>query len=156
MHDLIGGLTQYLWQKALIALGMAAGCFILTDDHVKIITLIICIWIIDTALGVMVAIDNRTFSSYRLLKAINKLIRYAVAVATAYIVSLLGVATDFFFYYVGSFIIISEAISNFEKLALLGFALPQKVLSKLNIDFEKMSFGNKEARDRILKKELPK
>ena len=59
------------------------------------------------------------------------------ALATAYLVSSLKLPLlEYFYLYVGAFISITEAVSNFEKLALLGFQLPKQILSKLNLDFE--------------------
>lgn len=59
------------------------------------------------------------------------------ALATAYFVSCLDViGMHYFFLYVGAFIAITEALSNFENLAELNFKLPTSLLKKLNRDVQ--------------------
>lgn len=123
-------------QKAIIAL-FPTGFFIITGAHKEIIAIILWMLIIDTVLGVTVAVKRKRFCSYILAKAIYKFLLYMFAMATAYLVSCLELPfLGYFYYYVGSFIAITEAVSNFEKLSLLGFQLPRELLSKLNIDFK--------------------
>lgn len=113
------------------------GFFILTNMHLEIIAIILWLLIIDTILGVTVAIKYKKVSSYKMIKAIYKFLLYIFALSTAYLISCLKFPIiDNFYYYVGSFIAVTEALSNFEKLALLGFVLPKKLLSDLNIDFK--------------------
>ena len=122
--------------KALLAL-FPAGIFIITDVHREILAIVLWLLIIDTVLGVMVAIKTKRFCSYKLVKAIHKFIIYMLALSTAYLVSSLDLPLlHYFYFYVGSFIAITEAVSNFEKMALLGLKVPKQILSKLNIDFK--------------------
>ena len=122
--------------KALIAL-FPAGLFVLTEAHQQVIAIILWLLIIDTILGVTVSLKKKRFCSYRLTKALYKFLLYMMAMATAYLVSSLKLPfLEYFYLYVGAFIAITEALSNFEKLALLGFQVPKQILAKLNIDFE--------------------
>lgn len=122
--------------KAIIAL-FPAGLFVLTDLHKEIIAIILWLLIIDTILGVTVALKRKRFCSYRLTKALYKFLTYMIALATAYLVSVLELPfLEYFYLYVGAFITVTEAVSNFEKLALLGFELPKQLLARLNLDFK--------------------
>lgn len=128
-------ILHYVKSKAVLAL-FPTGFFVLTEMHKEVIAIILWLLIIDTILGAIVAIKKKKFCSYKLTKAIYKFLSYALALATAYFVSLLNLPfLDYFYLYVGSFIAITEAISNFENLALIGFQLPQKMMSKLNSNF---------------------
>lgn len=122
--------------KALIAL-FPAGLFVLTEMHQEVIAIVLWLLIIDTILGVTVAIKRKRFCSYRLAKALYKFLLYMMAMATAFFVSQFKLPfLEYFYLYVGAFISLTEALSNFEKLALLGFQLPKQLLARLNIDFE--------------------
>ena len=143
---MLNNTIKFIETKAVLAL-FPTGLFVLTNLHKEIIAIVIWLLIIDTLLGVMVAIKTKHFCSYRLIKAIHKLVIYSFAMATAFLVSCLEVPLlHYFFLYVGAFIAITEALSNFEKLALLGFHLPKQLLEKLNVDFKN---GNT---DKILNK----
>jgi len=129
-------IETYIKQKILLAL-FPTGVFIITDMHREILAIVLWLLIIDTILGVIVAIKKKRLCSYKLVKAIHKFIIYMFALSTAYLVSSLELPLlHYFYYYVGSFIAITEAVSNFEKLALLGFQLPKQLLARLNIDFK--------------------
>lgn len=122
--------------KALIAL-VPAGLFIVTDTHREVLAIVLWLLIIDTFLGFAVAIKYKQVCSRRMARALNKFLLYTFALGTAYLISHLDIPiVGYFYLYIGSFIAITEATSNFEKLSLLGFELPKKLLSKLNNDFQ--------------------
>lgn len=108
------------------------GLFVFTDSHKRIICILVGILIIDTILGTMVAIKNKKFTSYGMKRFSDKLTVYGLTIGTAYFVSILHIYLLGFFYAVGSYIILTEALSNFENSAKLGYALPAKILSMLN------------------------
>lgn len=146
-HSLVEFL-RFIWFKALLAL-IPAGVFIITDMHREVLAIVLWILIIDTILGAMVAIKKKRFCSYKLIKAIYKFIIYMFAIATAYLVSLLELPLlNHFYFYVGSFIIVTEAISNFENLAELGFKFPISLLKKINRDMQEL---DKEAMKKYFK-----
>ena len=136
MITVIDNMLCFIKTKAIIAL-FPAGLFVLTDMHREILAIVLWLLIIDTVLGIILAIRKKRFCSYKLVKAIHKLIIYMLALATSYLISCLDLPfLSYFYLYVGAFIAITEALSNFEKLALLGFELPRQLLAKLNIDFK--------------------
>lgn len=123
-------------QKAIIAL-FPTGLFIISDMHREVLAIVLWLLIIDTLLGIAVALKRKRFCSYRLVKAIYKLLIYMFALSTAFLISMLDLhLLSYFYFYVGAFIAITEAVSNFEKLALLGLQLPKQLLARLNIDFK--------------------
>ena len=136
-------ISQYLCEnlrvliiKSSIAL-VPAGLFAITDMHREVLAIVLWLLIIDTFLGIAVAIKYKQLCSRRMARALNKFLLYMFALGTAYLISCLDVPiVSYFYLYIGSFIAITEATSNFEKLSLLGFKLPKKLLSKLNNDFQ--------------------
>lgn len=147
--ETILNIIRYFKYKIMVAI--PCGLFVFTDDHKKIVILLVGVLIIDTILGTMVAIKHKKFVSYKMMKFSNKIIIYTLTLGTAYFVSLLHIYLSGFFYCVGSYIILTEALSNFEKIALLGFELPTKILSKLNLDFDKIYKNNGEKQKAINK-----
>lgn len=126
---------KFIWSKLLITL-LPTGVFIITDTHREILSIVLWLLIIDTFLGLTVAIKYKQVRSNRMARALHKFLLYMSALATAYLISCLDIpVVEYFYLYIGAFISITEATSNFEKLSLLGFKLPKKFLSKLNEDF---------------------
>lgn len=60
------------------------------------------------------------------------------------------------FRYFTIFLILTEVVSNFEKLSLLGLKLPTKFLSKINQNFHDFYFGNNEEKNEALSNILAK
>ena len=126
---------KFLWSKLLISL-LPAGIFIITDTHREVLAIVLWLIIIDTILGVAIAIRFKKVRSSRMIKAIHKFLLYMTALATAYLISCLDVpVVGYFYLYVGAFLATTEGISIFEKLSIFGLNLPKKFLSKLNDDF---------------------
>jgi len=114
--------------------------FQFTQDNKNIMWGIIFIVIIDTILGIWVAVKNRTFRSSKLRGFAYKVGQYGLAMASVWIIS--AVEPQLFgwvFRYVGLFIIVTEILSNFEKLSLLGFEIPTAFIAKLNDNYKKLS-----------------
>lgn len=149
MMETILNICKYFKYKIMVAI--PCGLFVFTDSHKKIICLLVGILIIDTILGSMVAIKYKRFVSYKMMKFSNKLTIYGLTMGTAYIISLLHCWLGGFFYTIGSYILLTEAISNFEKLALLEFKIPTRILAILNIDFNKIQKNNGEKQEAIEK-----
>ena len=126
---------KFLWAKLFIAL-FPAGIFIITDMHREVLAIVLWLLIIDTVLGLSVAIKYKKVCSSRMARALHKFLLYMLALGTAYLVSCLDIPiAEYTYLYIGSFIAVVEATSNFEKLSLLGLKLPKKLLSKFNEDF---------------------
>lgn len=135
--------SKFFWTKLLIAL-IPTGIFIITDVHREIFAIVLWLLIIDTILGIAVAIKYKKVRSSRMIKAVYKFLLYMAALITAYLLSCLDIPIIGHTYlYVGSFIAITEGISNFEKLSLLGLKLPKVLLSKLNDDFQNIELMRK-------------
>ena len=129
------GHFNFICTKLLLAL-IPAGVFIITDMHREVLAIVLWLLIIDTFLGIAVALKYKQVRSNRMVRALHKFLLYMSALGTAYLISCLDIPiVEYFYLYIGAFISITEATSNFEKLSLLGFKMPQKLLSKLNEDF---------------------
>lgn len=117
---------------------------IFNDEWWKVIYALFIIVAIDTILGIWVAIKHKKFASFSMgRKASGKLIRYALGLLSVYCLALADPKLfSWAFNYVGVFFVMTEVVSNFEKLSLLGLKIPTKLMSKLNEDYK-----NKEAKE---------
>jgi toxin secretion/phage lysis holin len=146
---------KYSWLKVCISFPL--GVFVLTDQHFAVIYALLMMIMIDTVLGVWVAIKFKKFASHRLGRMANKMARYSLALASVWIVACLNPALfGWMFASFGTFFILTELFSNFEKLSLLDMKMPTHLLAKVNRDFQRIQENNgkkKESIKKILDKE---
>jgi len=148
-------LVKYFWIKFIITIPV--GIFVLSEEHYVIIYGLTLMVIIDSILGIWVAITHKVFASNKLRKIAHKISMYFLALSSVWILvcaspELFGWSFNFF----GVFLIMTELFSNFEKLALLGLNLPTKLLSKLNNNFYDYYFHEGDKRSKALKNILNK
>lgn len=123
-----------------ILLTIPAGTFFFYSEWWRVIIALTTLIVIDTFLGMWVAVRYRRFNSWRMSRIANKISRYAFALFTAYFLGLANPGLlGWTFAYLGTFFVITEAISNFEKLSLLGLTLPTKLLSKINEQYKRLA-----------------
>lgn len=125
-------MTKYIIFKLLATAPIA---FVITEPQETIIWGIVYIVAIDTVLGIWVAIKYRVFHSSNLKRLISKAALYGFAMLNVWILASVDSTFCIVYKYMGIFIIVTEIISNFEKLALLGFHTPTKLISLLNKKF---------------------
>lgn len=144
---------RYWWVKLVALIPL---CFIqFINDTDEILHGVAYIIILDTMLGVWVGIKFQRFSSHRLSRLAGKVARYAIALASVGVLSAIEPSLfGWAFKWMGLFIILTEIMSNFEKLSLLGMKLPTRFLARLNKDFEKLysadNINKKEMAERII------
>ena len=138
-----------------ILLTIPTGTFFFHEKWWKVILALCFIIIVDTILGIWVAIKYKKFSSWKLGRLASKISRYSLALFTVYFLCVANPTIfSWAFPYVGTFFVLTEVISNFEKLALLGLELPTNFLSKLNSDFKKLKDkSNSDVAKKILNKD---
>ncbi len=140
MLNEVSGILKYFWAK--LVLTIPVGFFIFNEHHYLVVYALLMILILDTVLGIWVSIKYKVFASHRLSRMTSKMARYAIGLASVWVLSILspimfGWTFDFF----GTFFVLTEVFSNFEKLSLLGLHLPTKMLAKLNKHFHNFYFG---------------
>lgn len=116
------------------------GLFFFLEEWYRTVLCLFLIIILDTVLGVLVAVKFKKFASYRLgRKAAWKFIRYGLAIMTIYLLSIADKKIfGWTFNYIVIFFILTEVVSNFEKLALLGLKIPTKLMSMLNDKYKEL------------------
>lgn len=82
----------------------------------------------------------------------RKICLYSIAIFSASILSNSSSLFDWFPIYLGIFFIVSEVLSIFEKLALLGVPIPTSIIERVNDVFERYFSGDKKAGDDIFSK----
>lgn len=122
-------------------------CFVtMSVEQKEIIFGIVFILIIDTILGVYVALHHRRFDSHKLRRLTSKIGQYTLAMLSAWVLTAIyPTAFGWVFHGVGIFIILTELLSNFEKLALLGMVVPMGLIAKINKEYEKLLNDNDHA-----------
>lgn len=127
------GLLKYFWYKVIATIPM---CFLtFTQSSIDITWGIIYIIILDTILGMWVALKHKIFSSHHLSRVFNKIGTYGIALISIWVLASVEPMFAWTYRTMGLFIIITELFSNFEKLSLLGFKKPTKILSRVNKQF---------------------
>ncbi len=133
---------SYFWLKIIATVPITFLAF--QDDHIIMIWGIILIVIVDTILGISVAIKYKRFLSYKLGRATAKIGRYGVAMISMWILTVAEPSLfGWTFHFLGVFIILTEVLSNLEKLALLGMIVPTKLISLLNDEYKKFNTNNR-------------
>lgn len=123
-----------IWIK-LVGTVFAGFYFVQNNKVAESLTVLVAIVLLDTILGTLVAIKLKKFSSWGMSRFAKKITYYAIAMLTVYCSTK---AMNFGFdaiYFVSSYLILTEAISNFEKLKILDVPIPTKLLTLLNSDF---------------------
>jgi len=151
----ISSILKYFWAKVVLTIPM--GYFVFRQDHYLVIYALLFILILDTVLGIWVSIKYKVFTSHRLARVTSKMARYTIGLASVWVLtcmspSIFGWAFKFF----GTFFVLTEVLSNFEKLSLLGLHLPTKMLAKLNKNFYDFYFGEEEVKREAVSKILSK
>lgn len=155
MLDSLISLGKYFWTKILGAAIALAGFefFVVSHELNKILYGLYLIILVDSLLGLYTATKLKRLASWRMGKPMaRKVILYSVAILATTILSNSTRYFDWFPVYLGVYFILSEVLSVFEKLALLGVPLPMGMVAKVNELFKDLSKGKKEAIDIIIKK----
>lgn len=133
-----------------IILAIPACFFTFGIEHLEIIFGILFLFTIDTFLGVWASLKYKVYKSHSMQRAISKFTKYSVAMINAWILTAIyPTLFGWVFVVVGTFIMVTEAMSNMEKLALLGFRVPSWIMAKINDQFNDLSRG-KEAPEKIM------
>ena len=129
--------------------------FVLSGDQVKVLWLLVLAVIVDIVLGLWNALARRRWASWRMGQPTAKKVSlYAVSLFSVFILGLSHWSFGWMFEYLCVYYIISEILSIFEKLALLGLRLPQRIISRVNEVFEMYVLGDKEAEKLIQEKKM--
>lgn len=155
MMESVISLGKYFWTKILGAVLALVGFefFVINHELNKILYGLYLIIILDSLLGLYTALKLKRLASWRMGKPMaRKVILYSVAVLATAILSNSTEYFDWFPVYLGVYFILSEVLSIFEKLALLGVPLPMGMVARVNELFKDLSRGKKEAIDIIIKK----
>ena len=147
-------MLKYFWVKFLLTIPTAY--FIFTDKYFLIVYMLIMMCILDTLLGIWVALKYKIFISHRLSRIASKVGRYFFAMIAMYIVSISCDIFSWVFEYFGIFLILTELFSNLEKLSLLGLQLPTRLLAKFNKYFYDYYLGDEKTKRKALKNILNK
>ena len=126
-------MIKHFWLKFLAT---APICFITMEQaDINLLYGIFFIVILDTILGLWVGLKTRTFTSNKMSKLADKVGKYSIAMGSVWIVSRLEPTLVWSFHYMGIYIILTELISNLENLGKLGFKIPNKLVAKVNKEY---------------------
>lgn len=155
MLESLTSLGKYFWLKSIGAVATLAGFefFVLDHELNKVLYGLFLIIIVDSALGVYTAYRMRRLSSWRMGQPMaRKVALYSIAIFSAAILSNSSEYFNWFPEYLGVYFILSEILSVFEKLALLGVPLPAGAINKVNELFKRYAEGDPKATSEIMQK----
>lgn len=134
------GLLKYLWIKILATI---PACFLsFSIEQYEIIWGIAIMVAIDTILGSWVAIKYGRWQSRVFGELLRKVGKYGLAMGSVWVLAVLEPQYfSWLFRSLGFVCIFTELMSNFEKLALLGMALPTKLMAKINKQYKALLEG---------------
>lgn len=140
--------------KQLIAAAILTfPIFTIEAAESRVIWLLSIAVLADSLLGVATAIKHKRFSSWKMGQPMaRKVTLYSFALIGAFIASETHPYLFWALEYVGVYFVLSEVLSIFEKLSLWGLQLPTRLLSSVNILFERYRTGDAVAEDRIVQK----
>ncbi len=116
-------------------------CFLTIGmEEQKVVFGVIFLIILDTILGIWASILFRRFDSHKLRRLSSKIGQYTVSLISAWIVSTVYPHTFMWLFDgVGIFLMLTEVLSIFEKLALLGMKTPTKLIASVNKEYRKLT-----------------
>lgn len=128
--------------------------FRLSNDEVLLVWLLAIAIVLDSVLGTFNAIVKKRFASWNFGQPLaTKVARYGFALTAAFIASKTHIALYWSMEYLAIYFTLSEVLSIFEKLSLLGQPIPTALLSKVNDLFSRYQRGEQGAEKAILNKE---
>jgi phage-related holin len=149
------GVLRYFWAKVLFTIPVCFYTF--NEDHFLIVYALILVVFVDTLLGVGVSVKYRISRSHLMGRISSKIYKYLVALLSMWVLSIVEPTLfGWTFKAFGVFLILTEVLSNLEKLSLLGLDIPSKLLSKLNKDFHDFYFGTDDEKKIAVKKIINK
>lgn len=154
--EVFTGLFQHFWLKATGAFVAYTGYqfFVSDPEHVRAVTGLVYIVMLDTVLGVTVALTRRNLSSWKMGQPLaKKVCLYFFAILATVILHNSSSGFEWAPTYMTLFFILSELLSVFEKLSLLGLTLPTRLVARINSIFQDMLEGKSGARESIEKKQ---
>lgn len=155
MLEAISSIAKYFWIKTIGAVVALAGFefFVINHELNRVIYGLFLIIIVDSVLGIWTAFKMRRLSSWKMGQPMaRKVCLYSIAIFSAAILSNSSTIFDWFPVYLGIFFILSEVLSIFEKLTLMGVPIPTAIIERVNDVFRRYSAGDKKAEDDILAK----
>lgn len=155
MLETIASVGKYFWVKllgAMVGFGLFEF-FVSNDDLNKAITGLVFIIITDSILGIYTAFKMKRLASWRMGQPMaRKVALYSIAIFSTVVLSSANHFFDWSPVYLTIFFLLSEMLSLFEKLALLGVPIPVGLVSRVNDLFKRYADGNPAALNEILKK----
>lgn len=140
-----------------VLLTIPIGYFVFGEEHFLVVYCLAFVIFIDTVLGIWVSVKHKVFTSHKLGRIASKISKYTFALASIWILGCLSpVAFGWTYKFFGTFLVLTEVFSNFEKLSLLGLKLPTKFLARLNKNFYDYYFSDGEDKENALNKILNK
>lgn len=156
MMETLSSVGKYFWVKTIGALVAVAGFefFVIDNDLKKVLYGLFLIIIIDSLTGVYAAYRMKRLASWRMGQPMaRKVSLYAIAILSAAVLSSTSKYFAWFPEYLGIYFIISEVLSVFEKLALLGVPIPTGIVKRVNEIFKQYAEGKPAAIAEIFNKE---
>lgn len=126
------GVWEFAMTKILFSLVSSLGVFAFGIEHAVIVKSLILLVVIDFVTGVWSArVTGEHISSRRAVKSAYKLVMYGLLIAGAHLTEVILPGKTYLEDIVTGFLAVTELISILENSGRMGYAIPQKLLKKL-------------------------
>lgn len=126
------GVWEFAATKILFSVVSSIGVFAFGIDHATIMQALIFLVVIDFITGLWSArVSGEHITSRRAVKSAYKLVMYALLVSGAHLTEVVIPGKTYLEDIVTSFLAVTELISILENAGRMGYAIPKKLLKKL-------------------------
>jgi len=128
------GMVDFINTKVVMSLLSPLGVFLFGINHVVILKALICLVVIDFITGSWSARESgEVISSRKASRSAYKLVVYGLLAAGSHLTELILPGGTYLEEIVISFLALTEMISILENVGKAGFAIPHKLLKKLQV-----------------------
>jgi len=126
------GIWEFALTKLIVTMSTSVFVFSFGINHVVIMKALIFLIIIDFVTGMWSArMTGEHITSRRAVRSAYKLVMYGLLVAGAHLTEVIVPGTTYLEDIVTSFLAVTELISILENAGRMGYAIPKKLLKKL-------------------------
>lgn len=134
LKSIASGISDFFFIKSLPAFVSSLAVFLFGMNNAIVLQALVVLVIIDFITGVLGAyLEKEVVTSRKAVKSAYKLVVYALLVAGAHVASIIIPVHLFLDEIVTSFLALTELISIIENTGKMGYAIPKKLLNKLQV-----------------------
>lgn len=129
---IVEGIFEHLPVKTCLSVVVTALSYLMGGEHLELVNLLLILVVVDFVTGIMAAKKTgEVISSHKSLRSATKIVVYSLFIVAAHLSENILPGETYFEHVVVSFLALTEFISVIENIGKQGFAIPKKLLNKL-------------------------